>query len=156
MPLYVKSLGMEAFHVSMLLAIFAVMFILLQFPSGVLSDRTGRLTPTALGLLLGIVSLAALPFLSTFLLLLAAMVLYGTAYGLLFPSVSALVAERTVPEERGLATGIFHALLTAGVAIGAPVMGWVGEVWGVRLGLALSARMAVVALVVVLRNRRRI
>jgi len=156
LPLYVKCLGMEAFHVGMLLAIFAVMFILLQFPSGVLSDRTGRLTPTALGLLLGIVSLVALPFLSTFLLLLAAMVLYGTAYGLLFPSVSALVAERTVPEERGLATGIFHALLTAGVAIGAPVMGWVGEVWGVRLGLALSASMAVVALVVVLRNRRRI
>jgi len=156
LPLYVKSLGMEAFHVGMLLAIFAVMFILLQFPSGVLSDRTGRLTPTALGLLLGIISLVALPFLSTFLLLLAAMVLYGTAYGLLFPSVSALVAERTVPEERGLATGIFHALLTAGVAIGAPVMGWVGEVWGVRLGLALSASMAVLALVVVLRNRRRI
>ena len=156
LPLYVKSLGMEAFHVGMLLAIFAVMFILLQFPSGALSDRTGRLTPTALGLLLGIVSLVALPFLSTFLLLLAAMVLYGTAYGLLFPSVSALVAERTVPEERGLATGIFHALLTAGVAIGAPVMGWVGEVWGVRLGLALSASMAVVALAVVLRNRRRI
>ena len=156
LPLYVKSLGMEAFHVGMLLATFAVMFILLQFPSGVLSDRTGRLKPTALGLLLGIVSLVALPFLSTFLLLLATMVLYGTAYGLLFPSVSALVAERTVPEERGLATGIFHALLTAGVAIGAPVMGWVGEVWGVRLGLALSASMAVVALVVVLRNRRRI
>ena len=142
LPLYVKSLGMEAFHVGMLLATFAVMFILLQFPSGVLSDRTGRLIPTALGLLLGIVSLVALPFLSTFLLLLAAMVLYGTAYGLLFPSVSALVAERTVPEERGLATGIFHALLTAGVAIGAPVMGWVGEVWGVRLGLALQPGQA--------------
>jgi len=156
LPFYVKSLGMEAFHVGMLLAIFAIMFIILQFPSGALSDRVGRLIPIVFGLSLGVVSLLILPSVAIFPLLALATALYGTAYGLLFPSISALVADHTIPEERGLATGIFHALLTAGVAIGAPVMGWVGGMVGVKLGLALSSGIMALALVIMLRTMKKI
>lgn len=156
LPIYVKSLGMEAFHVGMLLAIFAIMFIILQFPSGALSDKVGRLIPSAVGLGLSIVSLVILPSLVTFPLLAVAMALYGIAYGLLFPSISALIADHTISEERGMATGLFHALLTAGVAIGAPIMGWIGEITGVELGLALSASILVLALVLALRALRHI
>jgi len=155
LPLYVKNLGMEAFHVGMLLAIFAIMFIILQFPSGAISDRVGRLIPAALGLSLGIVSLVILPSVGVFPLLAVVTALYGTAYGLLFPSISALVTDHTVAEERGMATGIFHALLTAGVAIGAPVMGWVGGMVGVKLGLVLSPGIMVLALIIVLRAVKR-
>ena len=155
LPLYMKNLGMEAFHVGMLLAIFAIMFIILQFPSGVLSDKVGRLVPTIGGLSLGIVSLVILPSLATFPLLAVAMAFYGIAYGLLFPSISALVADHTVPEERGMATGLFHALLTAGVAIGAPIIGWVGGVVGVELGLMLSSGIMVLALAVALATLKR-
>jgi len=155
LPLYMKNLRMEAFHVGMLLAIFAIMFTILQFPSGVLSDKVGRLVPTIGGLSLGIVSLVILPSLATFPLLAVAMALYGIAYGLLFPSISALVVDHTVPEERGMATGLFHALLTAGVAIGAPIIGWVGGVVGVELGLMLSSGIMVLALAVALATLKR-
>lgn len=84
------------------------------------------------------------------------MALYGTAYGILFPSISALIADHTIPEERGLATGIFHALLTTGVAVGAPVIGWVGEAIGVKLGLALTSSIMVIALVIALTAFKRI
>ena len=84
------------------------------------------------------------------------MALYGMAYGLLFPSVSALIADHTTPAERGLATGLFHALLTAGVAVGAPIMGWIGEIMGVGPGLALSASILVLALVATLRTLKHI
>jgi len=150
LPLYVNSLGMEAFHVGMLLATFAIMFIIVQFPSGALSDRVGRLIPTAAGLSLSTVCLIMLPSAVTFPMLAVVMALYGTAYGILFPSISALVADHTLPEERGMATGMFHALLTAGVATGAPIIGWVGEITGMELGLALSASVLVLALVVAL------
>ena len=155
LPLYVKNLEMEAFHVGMLLAIFAIMFIIIQFPGGALSDRVGRLRPTAAGLCLGIVSLVLLPTVTTFPLLAIVMALYGAAYGLLFPSISASVADHTIPEERGTATGIFHAFLTAGVGIGAPVMGWAGGVIGVESGLTLSSSLMVVALVIALIASRR-
>jgi predicted MFS family arabinose efflux permease len=65
-----------------------------------------------------------------------------------------MVADYTSPWERGMATGIFHALLTAGVAIGAPVMGWVGGVLGVQIGLLLSAGIMVLSLAVALIVRK--
>ena len=155
LPLYAKNLGMEAFHVGMLLATFAIMFIILQLPSGTLSDKIGRLRPTAASLCLGIASLVILPLAATFPAIAAVMALYGTAYGILFPSISALVADYTSPDERGIATGIFHAFLTAGVAIGAPVMGWAGGVVGLELGLMLSSGIMVIALVIALSALRR-
>jgi len=154
LPLYVKSLGMGAFHVGMLLATFAIMFIILQFPSGAFSDKVGRLIPTTAALSLSVVSLVILPSVATFPLLAVTMALYGIAYGILFPSILALVADHTIPEERGMATGMFHALLTAGVAIGAPVIGWVGEVVGIESGLILSPGVMVLALVIALRALR--
>ena len=140
LPRYVvDSLGMDAFHMGMLLTVFSGIFIIIQFPSGILSDRIGRRLPIVIGLGLGIASLVLLPVPTVFPLLAAVMALYGLAYGLLFPSIAALVADHSQPDERGIATGIFHALLTAGVAIGAPVMGWVGEIVGIRSGLTLTA-----------------
>jgi len=150
LPFYVENLGMGAFHVGMLLATFAIVFIIAQLPSGALSDKVGRRIPTAAALGLGIISLVMLPSLVTFPLLTMAMALYGIAYGILFPSISALIADHTTPEERGMATGIFHALLTAGVAIGAPLMGWVGGVVRIELGLVLSPGVMVLALAVAL------
>jgi hypothetical protein len=47
-------------------------------------------------------------------------------------------------------------LLTAGVAIGAPVIGWVGEAAGVQLGLVLIPAIMVLALVVALTALKRI
>ncbi len=155
LPIYLKSLEMEAFHVGMLLATFAIAFIISQFPSGTLSDRAGRLTPAIAGLCLGIASLVILPSVKTLPLLIAVMALYGIAYGLLFPSISALVADNTIPEERGMATGLFHALLTAGVAVGAPVIGWLGEITGVQTGLLYTPAILVVALAVALFTAKR-
>jgi MFS family permease len=155
LPLQAREMKLEPFHTGMMMATFAVTFIIVQFPSGAISDRFGRLVPTATGLVLGIVSLAGLSFAPGFPLMAAAMGFYGVAYGLIFPSVSALVADHTQPGERGTGMGTFHAMLTAGVAIGAPVMGWVGERAGLAYGLLLTPLVMVLALVAVLSAMRR-
>ena len=156
LPLYLKNHGMEAFHMGILLAVFAVLFIILQMPVGNLSDRFGRSGLAIAGLALGIVALVLLPWMAAFPLLIIVMAVYGGAYGMIFPSVSAMVADHTTAEERGLGTGIFHALLTAGVAIGAPVIGWAGGVLGVEHGLILSAAVMVLALAAALLVRKNI
>ena len=155
LPLHISSLEMEALHFGILLSIFTIVFILLQFPSGHLSDKVGRRMPTLAGLCLTVISLIMLPIMDTFITLAIAMALYGAAYALVFPSISALLVDHTSLEERGRATGIFHALLTAGVAVGAPVMGWVATFTGTALGLALSSSVVVLALFMVLLTSRR-
>jgi len=150
LPLYLYGLGMTSFHVGMMMGAFAIVFIALQAPSGMLSDRRGRKLPAAVGLGLSIVALALLPTRQAFPALIAVMALYGASYALIFPSITAMVADATSVGERGRATGIFHALLTVGVAVGAPLMGRVAEAVGVGWGLALCASALVVALPLVL------
>lgn len=150
MPSYIRELNLEAFHMGMMLTAFSVLFIIVQFPAGAVSDRWGRRLPTVAGLALAASSLVLLPLQSTFGTLVAVMALYGIGYGLLFPSISALVADNSNPDERGVATGIFHALLTAGVAIGAPVIGYAGEMLGLRSALLLTPLMSTAALALAL------
>ena len=156
LPVHVEELGMGAFEVGMLLAAFSVMFILIQFPSGIISDRVGRLLPIVTGLLCITFSLLVLPLPSGFSLLSVVMALYGVGYGFLFPSISALVTDHTSIEERGLAIGLFHALLTAGVAIGAPLMGWVGSMVGTETGLLITPVPVLLALMIALIYLRRV
>ncbi|MFC1929913.1 MFS transporter [Chloroflexota bacterium] len=87
---------------------------------------------------------------NTFPLLAVAMALYGASYGALFPSISALVASNIAAEERGMATGIFQALLTTGAAIGAPLIGGIGQIAGVGPGLLLNSVVMILALFFVL------
>jgi MFS family permease len=147
LPLRMATLGMAAFHVGMLLAMFSLMFVLVQMPGGYLSDRVGRLKPTAIGLGLAVAGVVTLPLAGTFGLMVVIMALYGTGFGLLFPSISATIADSTTSVEYGRATGIFHALITLGVSIGAPLMGWVAAFLGIKLGLSLSGIALVIALI---------
>jgi DHA1 family multidrug resistance protein-like MFS transporter len=156
LPIHLERLGMGAFEVGMLLAAFSAMFVVTQFPSGAISDRVGRLPPIVMGLLCVILSLIVLPLLFSFSLLAVSMALYGAGYGFLFPSISALVTDHTNMEERGLATGLFHALLTAGVAIGAPLMGWVGSIVGTGTGLLITPIPVFFTLVIALAFLRRV
>ncbi len=157
LPSYLKSIGLAPYLTGVLLATFALVFFLVQIPAGLWGDRRGRLGPLALGLLLGAVALALLPLFGVTALLLLAMAAYGLAYGLLFPSASALVGEHSRDHERGLATGVFHALFTSGVAIGAPLAGLLGQTAGIRGGLfALSCVMGAALVAVLLLGRRQL
>lgn len=150
LPLHVETLGMGPLEMGLLLAAFSVLFVITQFPGGAMSDRVGRRLPIVAGLACVTVSLAVLPSLLSFAGLVAIMAVYGLGYGLVFPSISALIADHTSADERGLATGLFHALLTAGVAIGAPLMGWVGGRAGTDVALIMTPVPALLALALVL------
>jgi len=150
LPLHVDALGMGPLEVGLLLVAFSVLFVATQLPGGAISDRLGRRTPIVAGLACVIISLTTLSSLFSFAPLVAVMAVYGLGYGLVFPSISALIADHTAAGERGLATGLFHALLTAGVAVGAPLMGWVAGLVGTASGLLITPAPALLTLAVAL------
>jgi MFS family permease len=150
LPLYIANFNMEAIHVGILLAVFSITFIATQVFGGNIADRAGRLSPIASGLGLGALSLLLMSFASTFATLAIIMALYGIAYGLIFPSISALLADSVNPEQYGIATGIFHALITLGVAIGAPIMGLIATHTSIKTGLTLLFIIFIPALIVTL------
>jgi MFS transporter, DHA1 family, multidrug resistance protein len=85
-----------------------VALVLFAGPAPWLANRFGRLRPTAAGLALIGLSLCALaatvPATSG---VYGSMALFGVGFGLLFPAVTALVADASTPHERGAAYGVF-------------------------------------------------
>ncbi len=154
-PLYMRQFGMTTVNVATGFSAFAVMSIIVHYPSGWLSDRIGTKVPVTFGFLTVALSLFLIPFFSDLPALISVMALFGVGHGLLFPSASAMVAHGSVREERGLATGIFYAMLVAGVAIGAPVAGFMASVFTIEIGIWISGIVVLVGLPAVLRLLRK-
>ncbi|MBN1369767.1 MAG: MFS transporter [Dehalococcoidaceae bacterium] len=155
LPYHIGGIGLEALHVGILLGIFSAFFIIMQIPVGYVSDKIGRLKPAGFGLVVCFTSLAILPGMHSLLSLGIIMALFGISFGIIFPSVSSMVIDHSTTRDRGVATGMFHALLTLGVAAGAPLIGGIGQWLGISAGLYASAAMVVLALAVTLKETLR-
>lgn len=138
-PLSMESLGMTEVNVAMAFTTFAVLSLVVHYPSGWLSDKLGPKVPAIAGLLTIALSLLLLPFLDTFLSMLPVMALFGVGHGLVFPSSSTMVVRSSSEDELGLSTGVFYALLVAGVAVGAPIAGFLANVYTIEMGLWATA-----------------
>jgi len=124
LPLKVDALGFGPATTGMLLSAFGLTAILLFIsPANRLSDRLGRIKPGALGLLCISAALLALGMVGTRPAMLAAMVVFGTGFAMVFPAMAALVVDETRSEERGRAFGLFYAFFSLGVIAGSLVVG---------------------------------
>ncbi|MFW9932614.1 MAG: MFS transporter, partial [Candidatus Thorarchaeota archaeon] len=107
------------------LAIFALPFIILQYPMGRLSDRYGRYKPLIIGSLgygtvlifLGIIGSTG------FSSLLVMLVLLGVFSGITAPPSMALVGDAIGSEDSAMAMGFFNFLGNVGITLGPIVLG---------------------------------
>ena len=130
---------------------FAILSLGLHYPAGVLADRYGPALPAVIGLMAVAAAMATIPLLTNLASLLVLMALFGVGHGFVFPAASTLVSRGADPEQHGLVTGLFYALLVTGVAVGAPAMAAVASLtnfgfaiwasaWVSLLGMAFLAR----------------
>jgi MFS family permease len=131
LPLMAQELRLSSAQTGLLFASFALAAIVAQLFLGRLSDRWGRQKPIMAGL--GIISAALvwLPLSGHALALYAAMFLYGIGFGVLFPAMTALIADETTAETRGIGSGIFTAVFSLGAAAGTLATGvlvWIEQV----------------------------
>jgi MFS family permease len=116
--------GQSATRTGLAFTVFAAIAVVgMASPLSHLSDRYGRLTPMISGLMLVAGGMAALGTLKGFSGVALGMGTFGLGFGLLFPAMTALVAENTKWHERGKAFGIFYAVFSIGVVIGSLVSG---------------------------------
>jgi MFS family permease len=118
------------------------------------SDRFGRapvLVPALVALTLGN-ALLALPPTTTSLV--AGAVLLGTGNSMLYPTLVALIVDRTPAAERGLAIGTLSGAWDFGVFIGSPLIAWLVEAGGYSAGFAASAFAVALGLATFLATER--
>lgn len=106
---------------------------------------------------LGMVGLALAPSYAVYVVLLA---LVGLASLTVMTSANVTVQLSTEPAMRGRVMALYMMVFMGGTPIGAPLIGWIGAMFGARATLAVGAMatgLAVLtALVVLLRVRRRV
>ena len=122
------------------------------------SDQLGRarvLAPTLVAVALGNGLLALPPTLPS---LVAGAVLLGAGNSMLYPTLVALVVDRTPEGERGLAIGTLSGAWDVGVFIGSPLIALLVESRGYSAGFLAAASTVILGLVIFLgteRGRRR-
>ncbi|EAP97151.1 integral membrane efflux protein [Janibacter sp. HTCC2649] len=65
-------------------------------------------------------------------------------------TANAMVQLRTDPLVRGRVMALYMAIFMGGTPIGAPIIGWIGEVWGPRWTIAIGPIAVGITLIVVL------
>ncbi|HET6946556.1 MAG TPA: MFS transporter [bacterium] len=152
LALLLQAAGLSGGAIGMAFGLFALVAVAVMLsPLTRASDRYGRRRPLVTGLML--VALGLLVMGLSGISAVAGMGIFGTGFGLVFPSAAALVAESVPPGERGRAFGVFYALWSLGTVAGAGLAGVIAQVQGVITGLSFAAASAaaVAGVAVVLR-----
>ena len=119
------------------------------------SDQFGRarvLVPALVALVLGNAVLAISPTIGS---LIVAASLLGTGNSMLYPTLVALVVDRTPATERGLAIGTLSGAWDVGVFVGAPIIALLVETRGYSAGFLASALTVAAGLAAFLLTERR-
>jgi len=146
-PLHLQQeLGYGPLAVGLSFTAFAILSLLLHYPAGILADRFGPSTPAGIGLVAVAIAMASIPLVRDLSMLLVLMALFGVGHGFVFPAASTLVSRGADPEQHGLVTGLFYAVLVSGVAVGAPAMAAVASVTTFGSGIWASAWVSLIGL----------
>jgi MFS family permease len=119
------------------------------------SDRFGRtrvLVPALITIALGHTALAAPPTVSSLVLGAA---LLGSGNSMLYPTLVALIVDRTPTAERGRAIGTLSGAWDVGLAIGSPLIALLVQTRGFSAGFLASALATLAGLAVFLATERR-
>jgi MFS family permease len=141
--LHLEARGVD--HGAAVFGAFATMVVLTRLVAGDLPDRAGPArvaTGAALAEALGLTTIGLAHSLPVAI---AGALAMGTAFSLLYPSLSLIVVERVSERRRGAALGTFTAFFDAGVGLGAPLAGVAAALTDYEGAFLLSAAIAVVS-----------
>jgi len=137
-PLYAERHGLGGW-IGWFFALYSVWMILCRALLRGISDQVGRvqvLGPSMTATALGFLMLAAPPSGAT---LIAGALFLGTGASLTYPTMIALLVDRTPERERGLAMGTLSASWDVGVVLGSALVGLVIERLSFHAGFAVGA-----------------
>ena len=145
LPLMLEEQGETAARSGYSFGIYAlVAMLVMASPISRAGDRYGRFGPLMLGLVGIAIGLALLGVLEGYGGVVAGMAVFGLGYGLVFPAATALVASATGADRRGMAFGVFYAVYSFGVVVGASGSGRLASLSDDLVGLPFLVASAVV------------
>ncbi|GLB57932.1 MFS transporter [Cytobacillus sp. NCCP-133] len=138
LPSQVENLEISSIFSGILLSTFGITAILIfLLPINKIFDKYKHQNTMMTGMLIIGIALILLGSASSLVFMFFCMVLYGTGFALLFPSINSLIANHTTEKTRGMAFGLFYAFFSLGVVAGSTLLGLMGVTF--RIGFILAA-----------------
>lgn len=122
-PVWLYQRGVALPEIGWIVGAYGITWGVAQFFTGRLSDRIGRLKPIVWGMWLCGAGVGLMPLIDSQLWLIATATLSGFGMALLYPNLSAAVADIAHPDWRGSAIGIYRFWRDFGYAVGAALVG---------------------------------
>ncbi len=129
-PVYLYEHGLSLAHVGWVVGVYGFVWGGSQFFTGKLSDHIGRRKPIVWGMGLCGAGVAMMPLLEQTWWWIVSAAVTGFGMALLYPNLSAAVADISHPHWRGSAIGIYRFWRDLGYGIGALLLGLVAHVSG--------------------------
>lgn len=122
-PVWLYQQGFSLPAIGWIVGSYGMMWGIAQLFTGRWSDRIGRLKPIVWGMLICGLGVALMPIADSAISQGGAAMLTGLGMALLYPNLSAAVADISHPEWRGSAIGIYRFWRDLGYGVGALVLG---------------------------------
>ena len=150
MPLYAKNLGATGISIGIFFASFPLAQMLFMPTIGRLSDRHGRKTFMALGLLVSSLLSVWYVYAPNMTYLTIGRFLQGASVALTLPIATAYVGDIAPPAKRGALMGIFNLSITSSIGLGPLAGGWLSDQYGMESSFYWMGVLNALALVMVL------
>ncbi len=145
LPIYVVGIGLDAAQAGVLFGVQSVTSFVSRPTMGWASDRIGRRPLILLGLVVCAGSLAAIPFTTSFVGLMALSAFFGFGEAIVNASAAALVADLSELKTLGSAMGMQGAIMDIGHASGPILSGVLIGALGFQLAFPIIAGLVLVA-----------
>ncbi len=138
-PLYIVSLGATVFEATYVISVSGILGVMLRVPSGMISDRFGRRKIVLTSIILASVSPILYAYSTRWHQLMLWATLYGSAFGLFWPTMIAWTADLVEPEDRTRAYSFLNMAFPIGIMLGPALGGIIVDRSGWRVLFILAS-----------------
>ena len=147
LPVRIHQLGYNPFNTGLLLSVTTISYLVIQPVAGWLADKFNQIIILRIGMLLSILSTAAIPFVTGPLLIITC-IIAGIGIGVVWTNTDALVSNLAKENEMGATMGAAGSFKELGDMIGPLLMGAISQALGLQWGFVICAVLGGIALVI--------
>ena len=147
LPVRIHELGYNPFNTGLLLSVTTVSYLLVQPVAGWLADKYNQVLILRSGMLLSVISTAAIPFVTGAQLIITCIVA-GIGIGVVWTNSDALVSKLAADNAMGATMGVAGSFKELGDMIGPLLMGAISQVLGLKWGFVICAALGGIALLI--------
>lgn len=147
LPVRIHQLGYNPFNTGLLLSVTTISYLVIQPVAGWLVDKFNQVLILRIGMLLSILSTAAIPFVTGPLLIITC-IIAGIGIGVVWTNTDTLVSNLAKENEMGATMGAAGSFKELGDMIGPLLMGAISQALGLQWGFVICAVLGGVALLV--------